>query len=730
MKLIIRSALSRRVVASTCALATAAALAAAVAAPADARPPGPATPVHPDQVLLPTGERIGLHWSGDTPRIVRLPGQRDRLAVSTAGNHVYAFPPEAMPYLGSALDRNLFDVTALAARQASGAGRVPVSLRFDGAPVDVPGVRVTSTSGGHTTGYLDAGSAARFGAALRAGVRDDLAGTRRLGTPVAGLTGMSLRGAADGTANPDFPQVTLTVKLIPPDGGNLLGSAVTVTNIDDSRKYGNIVGIGPDNLEKISVPKGHYTLVGVVDTAKDDGTFDHTYVPIVADYAVDGDGQTVTVDARKATAVPSFDTPQPSDPRYEQMDVVPTDGVHESRNGWILGYLYDGDVLVQPTAAPDHGVLEFDTYQSRSLTGSDDTARYRLTAEWLDGIPADLRRTVRPGDLARVEDRVYHPTSGPRTYGRGPAYPDLRGVVDLTETMKATTHVDYLYGPPDVRWPASVTQDGTAGGESMSSNAVRYRPGRSYTVDWFRESLAPGFQAGVTFPRPYCVACRTTDQLALEISSEMDADPHHSGAVGSEVSGHTHLRVLQDGTSIADVSDIDSVPVPVPAEEHTYRIEETVDRAKLGFTTATHTSAVYTVRSSATSGEPVPSDWICTADYTAECTVLPLLTTNVPLPTDRAGAVPVGVSSFVVRVGHVPAGADPAISSLAFATAIDGTDFHRVPVVRLGGGRYRVLLATPPATAGHHVSIRLHAEDAAGGTVTQTVTDAYTVTSS
>jgi hypothetical protein len=86
--------------------------------------------------------------------------------------------------------------------------------------------------------------------------------------------------------------------------------------------------------------------------------------------------------------------------------------------------------------------------------------------------------------------------------------------------------------------------------------------------------------------------------MALSISSEMDADQNHSGFVSG--SGYERFQVFQDGTSIVDVADSDGATFAVPPVSHSYRIVDTVDRAALGFTAATTTSAVYTVRSSAT----------------------------------------------------------------------------------------------------------------------------------
>src|SRR5882762_1213871 len=174
----------------------------AAAGPAPAAP-APTTPSptssavyrHPAQVTLPTGERLTLRWTGDVPQIVARPGD-SVTSVLTVGQHVYAIPAEAKPYLGATLDRSLFDVTALAAVEGSdGTGTIPVSLAYAGAPVDVPCVRVTGPSGSRATGLVD--SPAAFGAALRNRLHSDPAGARRAGTPVPGLTRLTLIAASE-----------------------------------------------------------------------------------------------------------------------------------------------------------------------------------------------------------------------------------------------------------------------------------------------------------------------------------------------------------------------------------------------------------------------------------------------------------------------------------------------------------------------------------------------------
>jgi hypothetical protein len=88
-----------------------------------------------------------------------------------------------------------------------------VSLSFAGAPVDVPGIRITARSRQQATGYLDRRSAARLGAYLRSVPR----GTRPAGTSMRALTRVALDPPAPAFPKP-APPVTLNLRVTPPTG--------------------------------------------------------------------------------------------------------------------------------------------------------------------------------------------------------------------------------------------------------------------------------------------------------------------------------------------------------------------------------------------------------------------------------------------------------------------------------------------------------------------------------
>jgi len=141
---------------------------------------------------------------------------------------------------------------------------------------------------------------------------------------------------------------------------------------------------------------------------------------------------------------------------------------------------------------------------------------------------------------------------------------------------------------------------------------------------------------------------------------------------------------------------------------------------------STHASTEWDFRSTGADRE-VPGDWVCDDEPATPCTVLPMMTVGYAMPTGPTGAVAPGTSSFVVTVGHVQVAAATAITGLSFSVAVDGSAFTPQQVRALGGGRYLVTVVTPTVVAGTGMTVSLHAADASGGSITQTVQTAYTI---
>lgn len=698
----------------------------ATATPAATSPPS-ATSTATGTVVLTTGEHLSVRQSAGKTVIARSTSSVPYLT-RQIGADAYYFPAPALPYLGSVLDQSLFDVSYLAAHPAV---RLPVSLTFSAGRTTVPGVTITATSGSHATGYLTADSAVKFGQALfRQWVSDQ--STARSPSTLFGLSRMSTATTPVSGVHPNFPQETEIVRLVGPNGKPLVGD-VSVVNVDDARKYaGFTTTFGGES--RISVPKGHYAALGA-DFTFDKKTGHITVLLAASEFTVSQNLQTATVDLRTATASPSVRTPKPASVDSESFDIIRAD-----RRGstFDVGFgVNGGDTLkVSPIPRVTVGRLYAITSWSESAAPAGKQAyTYDLSFPYLGSIPAHLGETVTSRQLATVHSAFYSDgTTRQSAYGRGAIYPfQFGGFASLAPLSTPQSLTGYVYGGRGAVWFAGLIDNADQFSGFVSDDLRVYKPGLTYGEDWLRGPLGPGVPEQVGSGAFVCPACRTSTELAFLLAPVTDTTPGHFGDLDPPLDPKGHvarLRVFQDGKSIFDKFDYIGADLKVPAGEHTYRVIDQVDRTSGGFATSTSATVDLTFRSSATDGAGLPAGWFCGTPGSGRCSILPLMTTRVPLPTDLNGVLPFGTTHFDFTVGHIQGARAIAVTSAAFEISTDGVHFTPVPVTDLGGGNYRAALTEPSSARGRAVSVRVHGTDAAGGSITKTVLNAYTVAGS
>lgn len=691
--------------------------------PATAAPTPPAAAVAPAPVVLPTGERIQIIGTGADP-IVRLgPGDPNVQVLRMAG-HTYAIPIEAS---AAHLDLAMFDLAQLARHQ----DRIPVSLQLTGA--DVPGVTITSRSGSTATGYVTPASAPRLGAALRAG-RGTVPGLQRMSLDVP-------QPAVVKPMYPMYPMYTVDVQVTPPAGVTPDQNRLFVVNVDDQRKYNNSFQF-PGEDQRISVPEGHYILmaqaVSLPTTA--DGPY-RSWLAAVADVTVSGDGQTVVVDTSRAkgSPYPTFtNLPKPATEQYMNIAF----GISDDRGEVALNLSGGRDPGVQDYVASvrggRHGKLSQVTWTQ--LNGPSSSAKpygYALAQAHANAIVGGEQVRMTRSRLATVQDHYYGDGRELVVYGsRAAVLPYLNPgfFSDVEAGASRGVRTEYVYSPAGATWVTEANQglpDGSAIIGELAQ-ARTFRAGQSYREDFFRGPLAPGaFSQPGPAAWPYCQACRTATMMQLGVSQFTDSDPSHFGWPygGTPDQADQHLQVSQDGTVIydQDLAFYGRGPsFDAAAGAHDYRVIGTYNGAVDGQVRSTHASTEWNFRSTSADRE-VPSGWVCDAEPATPCTVLPMLTVNYALPTSLTSTMAPGATSFVVTVGHVQAAAATPITGLTFGVAVDGSDFTPQQVRSLGGGRYLVTVVNPTVAAGTGLSVQLHATDAAGGSITQTVQTAYTI---
>lgn len=202
------------------------------------------------------------------------------------GGRQYEIPAAALPYLGRGLDPSLFDVSALAVAERG--GRLAVQVSYRGHLAALPGVTISRVRGGIAQGFLTAGSAKRFGAALMRqyladhtnasygadGLFADGLSVSRAGVQSGAARGPATfgRAAVTGPAQPHtsptgdrFALKRLTVTGADLAGRPDTGDVVLLYNADNSSLYDDWVeseGVFYHGVARFSVPAGHYWAIG------------------------------------------------------------------------------------------------------------------------------------------------------------------------------------------------------------------------------------------------------------------------------------------------------------------------------------------------------------------------------------------------------------------------------------------------------------------------------------
>lgn len=90
------------------------------------------------------------------------------------------------------------------------------------------------------------------------------------------------------------------------------------------------------------------------------------------------------------------------------------------------------------------------------------------------------------------------------------------------------------------------------------------------------------------------------------------------------------------------------------------------------------------------------------------------------------GAAPAGRQVLDVSVGHLQLARAAKVTGAKVAVSFDGGATWTKAAVTGAGGMYAAVFSAP---AGSYVTLRVSAADAAGGTVSETITRAYAIAS-
>lgn len=666
------------------------------------------------------------------------------LQALSLGGQTYVVPLTAEPYLGGSLDPRLFQISALGKAEAG--GRLPVRVRYSGAAPAPPGVTITSFGGGVAQGYLTAAGARTFGTALaRQFAADHTTGRFSRNRLLQGGVSIALAGApaaARQAAAPADTTHTLTVR-----GTNLAGQPDTgdiamIVDADNSSLIRDDRAVFRNGIATFTVPAGHFLVFGLFTTFRGGQPFG-VRLDILPEVTVTKN-TTVQTTAAAANSKLQFLTARPATVYSEQfeLDLLTGKAPHGCCSLGMTFYSIPGQgsgpIWVSPMpVAPKAGTLtQITTAQLNSPPKAPRTPyQYDVTYQSPEVVPAQ-RFAVNQATLATENSRFYSAIPQTGYMANISAFSHQLGSLAILPRTQYPLHLTmYLTAHPRLTWDTDYILWGRAldfvGGQ-ISRDQV-FIPGQRLTLNWGAYPLHPAAatkvnQVSGAFPIAPS-ASRTGDVLGLQVGTFGDNTPGHTPfAINAPFHATASYQLDQNGTKIAGgpLAHFHGYATIAAKLSPTRSLIKFVLNAAQPATLSplsTASQTTWTWWSTHESSTTLPPGWVCTVGRTRSCAVQPLLTL-------RYGIVGMGIngsaspSEQVLRlsVGHLQLAKASPITSVAVSASFDGGKTWHPTRVTGSGTSYAAVFNAP---AGAMVTLKTTATDAAGGSVTQTITNAY-----
>ena len=664
-----------------------------------------------------------------------------------AGTNTFLLPAAAMPFLGRGLDPSLFELSALS--RAERDGRLPVTVRYQGAPHALPGITVTSRGTGAARGYLTASSARVFGAALaRQMLADHASDSYGQDGLFAGGTSIGLAGVPPAApAAPASPVHTLTMRGINLAGQPDTGDEVDVYNVTDLAKFGDPIESTSafyHGSARFSVPSGTYWSFALFF-----GPGGATRMDILPQFTVHGD-TTRTLSAGAATSEQAFVTPRPAvDTGATSFTLVRGSTTGGSVTSFFFGFspLWVSPVTRPPTAGFLYSVT---STQLVSPPGPGTPYAYGLDFPAPPGTVAPQHFVARPGGLATVAERFYQDapaTGGWLSTGATAQQLQTSGFAGASTPLPLPGRQTlYLSAATPTFWQTSYFLGNAPGGQTDGWRLLHAR--QHLAESWNACPLHPG--PNVSLPGTAAVqpvlpsASRAGSKLLVDITPFSDNTFGHTGAGFSVLSGPPggstgSYAIYQDGTRIAGgkapPSFLGDLFAQAQLSPHPARIRFVLTASRQG--PAPDLSAtsqdVWTWPSRPDPAATVPPPWYCGGSvvhgqvvFDRHCAVQDMMTLRYRLAGQSlAGATRPGRQVLGITVGHLQEEARFPVTGAAALVSFDGgVSWSPVTIVHTGAGQFRASYTAP---AGATVSLRVTASDTRGASVTETILGAYRV---
>lgn len=193
-----------------------------------------------------------------------------------------------------------------------------------------------------------------------------------------------------------------------------------------------------------------------------------------------------------------------------------------------------------------------------------------------------------------------------------------------------------------------------------------------------------------------------------------------------------------NGTQIATFPACDvQANFTIPGQVNTHRLVTDTGPASFGpaysQSTPTHTDLTFQFadKNSAPADMTAPSGYECNLFFvTGTCEVLPVLTLNYQLAENELGASSARVQRMNLDVGHETfdgIGSHATITSASVQVSFDGGTTWQPAVLGGHDGHYVAHWRNPASARGTSPNLKVTATDAIGGSITQEIDNAYTI---
>ena len=714
------------------------------AAPAAASSTGSSAGATTRTVTLVTGDRVIVTTvAGHTRYAIdaAVPGDGAFRSYTDAQGDYHVVPALAEPFLSTALDPSLFDVTAQLRANATTDARTDATTD------------AKATSGVVTE--VSPATSAQLVAALRQAVGADVRAGRQPGTTVPHLAGVPAapRAATDlAKAAAGYPLRILQVDVTDRSGHPAAGEADLI-DTDDSGKFLGVLPI-TGGVDRVAIPAGHYSIDFGDQTFDDNGNLTSAYTVTKTDFTVPATGTVPDVVLDGRTAVPvRVATPLPSTTQavnvgWYRTDAAPLVNGISPDNATGFDYTVTGSIPfamnAQPAAKVGHLTTEV------QWIGGDAKGTYRYdTAFSGTSVPNPSGYKVTAAQLATVHDHYYADPAAPKVGGvfEMPidfAEPGPMGPSPILPQSMPADVTEYLNTIPNTYWNQQVFE---GSGVEFTADPAALKPGTTTSVDWGRGPLAPGVGQHTIQPNAVgantCQACVAGTDVSLALNDFDDSTPGQQGGPGylndgtplqvtSSLSAYQNGQPLTTtpGSSLLSISD-------APAAGAQYKLVYTTSAAgpQISQSTSSDTTWAFSTTPAAESGAALTPQANCVGQSaTTPCSVLPLLNISTQLAVSESNTAAPGAETMGLTLGHVSyngTGSHAAITAATVQVSFDGgKTWQAAQLTRTGAasaGTYTASWTNPAADTGTYPSIRITATDAAGGSIDQTVNNAYEI---